>query len=168
VESEPGKGSLFRVILPLAPEQRLADPVSVPPTREQPPHRRGQVIIIDDEPQLAWAMKRLLDPEHDVVAVTHGREALDRMMAGQRFDAIVCDLTMPFMTGEQLYREIETRFGAGVANRILFVTGGALSEEANAFLQAVGNPRLFKPFDPADLRGHVRRVVSSHEATVKN
>jgi len=160
VESEPGKGSLFRVILPLAPEERPADAAAKPVAPETPP-RRGQVIIIDDEPQLAWAMKRLLDPEHEVVAVTHGREALDRMMAGERFDVIVCDLTMPYMTGEQLYREIESRFGADVAARILFVTGGALSEEGNAFLQSVRNPLLFKPFDPAELRGQVRRVMST-------
>jgi signal transduction histidine kinase len=160
VESEPGKGSIFRVALPLAPEERPADVVSKPVAPEPPP-RRGQVIIIDDEPQLAWAMKRLLDPEHEVVAVTHGREALDRMMAGERFDVIVCDLTMPYMTGEQLYREIESRFGADVASRILFVTGGALSEEGNTFLASVRNPLLFKPFDPAELRGQVRKVMAA-------
>jgi signal transduction histidine kinase len=159
VESEPGKGSLFRVTLPLPPAQRPAD-TQKKPVAPEPAKRRGQVIIIDDEPQLAWAMKRLLDAEHDVVAVTHGREALDRMLAGERFDVIVCDLTMPYMTGEQLYREIESRFGADVASRILFVTGGALSEEGNAFLQAVRNPLLFKPFDPAELRGQVRRVMA--------
>ncbi|HXU82809.1 MAG TPA: response regulator [Polyangia bacterium] len=162
VDSEPGKGSLFRVTLPLPAEQR--PPAVEKPVAPEPAGRRGQVIIIDDEPQLAWAMKRLLDPEHDVVAVTHGREALDRMLAGERFDVIVCDLTMPYMTGEQLYREIESRFGADVASRILFVTGGALSEEGNAFLQAVRNPLLFKPFDPAELRGQVRRVMSTQAA----
>jgi signal transduction histidine kinase len=160
VESELGHGSLFRVTLPLPSAERAAD-VPKKPVAPEPAPRRGQVIIIDDEPQLAWAMKRLLDPEHDVVAVTHGREALDRMLAGERFDVIVCDLTMPYMTGEQLYREIESRFGADVASRILFVTGGALSEEGNAFLQAVRNPLLFKPFDPAELRGQVRRVMAS-------
>jgi two-component system, cell cycle sensor histidine kinase and response regulator CckA len=157
VESEPGQGSLFRVVLPVS---RQARKVAAHPAKAvDAPGRRGQVIIIDDEPQLAWAMKRLLDREHDVVAVTHGREALDRMAAGQRFDAILCDLTMPFMTGEQLYREIERRFGPATAARILFVTGGALSEETNAFLQAVPNPRLFKPFEPEELRTQVRRMI---------
>jgi CheY-like chemotaxis protein len=83
------------------------------------------------------------------------------MMSGQKFDVIVCDLTMPFMTGEQLYREIERRFGPSVAGRILFVTGGALSDEANAFLQEVRNPRLYKPFDPVELRGQIRKVMSA-------
>jgi CheY-like chemotaxis protein len=134
----------------------------------EPPARRGQVMIVDDEPQLAWAMKRLLDAEHDVVAVTHGREALDRMLAGERFDVIVCDLTMPYMTGEELYHEIETRFGVAVAARILFVTGGALSEEGSAFLQGVQNPRLYKPFDPAELRGQIRRVMAITETVARN
>jgi CheY-like chemotaxis protein len=111
-------------------------------------------------------MKRMLDAEHDVVAVTHGREALDRMMAGQRFDAIVCDLTMPYMTGEQLYREIERRFGPQVAGRILFVTGGALSEEGGAFLQDVANPRLFKPFEPEELRTQVRKMIATVDQAV--
>jgi signal transduction histidine kinase len=158
VESVEGKGSLFRVILPVTAEQRR-DQAAPPKALLAAPGRRGHLIVIDDEPQLAWAMKRLLDREHDVVAVTHGREALDRMSAGQRFDVILCDLTMPFMTGEQLYREIERRFGAEAASRILFVTGGALSEESNAFLQGVPNPRLFKPFEPDELRLQVRRLL---------
>ena len=159
VESEPGKGSLFRVVLPLPAEERAAP--AIEEAAPAPATRRGQVIIIDDEPQLAWAMKRLLDAEHDVVAVTHGREALDRMMAGERFDVIVCDLTMPYMTGEQLFHEIERRFGGEMAARILFVTGGALSDEGNAFLQQVRNPRLFKPFEPAELRTQIRRLLGA-------
>jgi CheY-like chemotaxis protein len=161
VESEVGQGSLFRVILPISAEQRPKAPPPREPAPAQAPGRRGQIIVIDDEPQLAWAMKRLLDREHDVVAVTHGREALDRMSAGQRFDVILCDLTMPFMTGEQLYREIERRFGPAAASRILFVTGGALSEESNAFLQGVPNPRLFKPFEADELRTQVRRLLET-------
>jgi signal transduction histidine kinase len=168
VESDPGKGSLFRVVLPMDRTDRLADAPAPAPPVVLPGPRRGRVIIVDDEPQLAWAMKRLLDPEHDVVAVTHGREALDRMMAGQRFDVIVCDLTMPFMTGEQLFREIEGRFGAEVARRILFVTGGTLSDEAGAFLTAVQNPRLFKPFEATELRAQIRRVLATLETAVEN
>jgi signal transduction histidine kinase len=156
VESEPGQGSLFRVVLPLSQEEPAGEPRASVPELSL---RRGQVLIVDDEPELAWAMKRLLDPEHDVVAVTHGREALDRMMAGQRFDVILCDLTMPYMTGEELYQEVQRRFGPAVARGILFVTGGALSDESNAFLQTIDNHRLFKPIDPADLRAHIRRVI---------
>jgi signal transduction histidine kinase len=157
VQSEPGRGSLFRVILPVVPpsataeEDRFASgPVAT---------RRGHVLIVDDEPQLAWAMKRLLDTEHEVVAVTHGREALDRMAAGERFDVIVCDLTMPYMNGEELFREVERRFGPGMAARILFVTGGTLSEETRVFFDQVRNPRLYKPFEPEDLRTQVRKLM---------
>ena len=75
------------------------------------------------------------------------------------YDVIVCDLTMPYMTGEQLYREIEKRFGGGVADRIVFVTGGALSDEGGAFLQGVPNARLFKPFDPLTLSQQISEAL---------
>jgi hypothetical protein len=72
------------------------------------------------------------------------------------------------MTGEQLYREVERRFGPELADRIVFVTGGALSEEGGAFLQAVSNPRLFKPFNPEELRGQIRKVLAASELPVHN
>jgi CheY-like chemotaxis protein len=157
VQSEPGRGSLFRVILPVVPASADTDDRAGVARPAAP--RRGHVLIVDDEPQLAWAMKRLLDNEHEVVAVTHGREALDRMAAGERFDVIVCDLTMPYMNGEELFREVERRFGPGMAARILFVTGGTLSEETRVFFDQIRNPRLYKPFEPEDLRTNVRKLI---------
>jgi two-component system cell cycle sensor histidine kinase/response regulator CckA len=161
VESEPGRGSLFRVILPSAAAGLPVAPVPPALPSLVLPGRRAQVLIVDDEPQLAWAIKRLLDTEHDVVAVTHGREALDRMAAGQRFDVIVCDLTMPYMNGDELYHEVERRFGASMTGRFLFVTGGTLSEKTRSFLDEVRNPRLYKPFEPEELRAQVRRLLAS-------
>jgi CheY-like chemotaxis protein len=163
VESQRGRGSTFRVILPSAGAARVAA-VAPPPPALVAPARRGQVLIVDDEPQLAWAIKRLLDTEHEVVAVTHGREALDRMAAGQRFDVIVCDLTMPYMNGDELYHEVERRFGSSMTSRFLFVTGGTLSDKTRIFLEQVRNPRLFKPFEPEELRAQVRRLLASAPA----
>jgi two-component system cell cycle sensor histidine kinase/response regulator CckA len=159
VESEPGRGSLFRVILPFA-DPMATSPAAVSSAQLVSAGRRGHVLIVDDEPQLAWAIKRLLDPEHEVVAVTHGREALDRMAAGQRFDVIVCDLTMPYMNGEELYKEVERRFGPTMAAHILFVTGGTLSDDTRIFLEQVPNPRLYKPFEAEELRASVRKLVA--------
>jgi two-component system cell cycle sensor histidine kinase/response regulator CckA len=159
VESEPGRGSLFRVIVPPADPMATAS-AAVPSAAAIVAGRRGHVLIVDDEPQLAWAIKRLLDPEHEVVAVTHGREALDRMAAGQRFDVIVCDLTMPYMNGEELYKEVERRFGSTMAAHILFVTGGTLSDNTRIFLEQVPNPRLYKPFESEELRAFVRKLVA--------
>lgn len=162
VESELGRGTVFRVRLPAAaatgvpaePEPTL-EPVLAPPAAP-----RARVLVVDDEPHLAWAMKRLLDFEFDAVAVTHGREALDRLSAGERFDVLVCDVSMPFLGGEQLYRELEARFGE-LARRTVFVTGGAVSPSAQTFLREVGRPHLAKPFDPEALRALVRQAAQA-------
>ena len=51
------------------------------------------------EALVATALRRVLTPEHEVVTLSDGREALRRIAAGERFDVILCDLMMPEMSG---------------------------------------------------------------------
>jgi CheY-like chemotaxis protein len=52
------------------------------------------------------AIGRMLASEHDVVAVAHAQEALDRLAAGEQFDVIVCDGRMPHMSGMDFHAEL--------------------------------------------------------------
>ena len=72
------------------------------------------------------------------------------------FDAIVCDLMMPHITGMDLYAELRDRV-RDQAERIVFMTGGAFTPAARAFLKDVKNLRLEKPFDPTDLRSIINQ-----------
>ena len=87
--------------------------------------------IIDDEPLLIAALSRTLAPEHEVVAFTNAREALERLRAGERYALILCDLMMPEMTGMELYATL-AREAPGQAERMVFLTGGAFTEAARA------------------------------------
>jgi signal transduction histidine kinase len=156
-ESDPGKGTTFRVTLPPAgperPEEKKERPTSRPPEG-----RRGHVLVVDDDPMIGATLRRALQKEHEVTLVTDGREALDLLLGGQSFDVILCDLMMPNMTGMELHAELSRRLPEVVV-RMVFVTGGAFTPAGRGFLDSVPNQRLEKPFAPQNLRALVRALV---------
>ena len=142
VESQPGRGSVFRVILPpaRAPAPEPADrpgPASAP---------RGRILVVDDEPLVGRAIQRILGADHEVVVETSGRAALARAERGERFDLLLCDLMMPEMTGQDLLEALE-RTAPDLAGRVVFLTAGAFTPAAREFLERTRRPRLEKPFE---------------------
>jgi CheY-like chemotaxis protein len=135
-------------------------PVAVPPA---PPSStsssgaaRGNILVIDDEPMVGRLVERALGRGHRVTAVTTGREGLDRLAAGERFDLILCDLMMPEITGMDMYERV-VAFAPEQADRMVFLTGGAFTRRASEFLEE--RPFLEKPFDLRALEALVRRRV---------
>ena len=154
VESAPGKGTMFRVSLPIAVEEH-EERARV--TSALAPVRRARVLVIDDEAMIGVAIRRLLAREHDVVAVTRAMEALDRIRGGEHYDIIVCDLMMPQMTGIELHGELVS---LGQAEKIVFLTGGAFTPASRQFLDRVSNQWIEKPFDALQLRALINARVS--------
>jgi PAS domain S-box-containing protein len=156
VASAPGKGSTFAVTLPASAERpsgRAAEPPSAPQGG-----KRGRVLVVDDEPPLAQSLRRTLGRDHDVVAVSSGRAALDLIQRGDRFDVILCDLMMPEITGMDLAERLD-REAPESARRLVFMTGGAFTARAREFLDDPSRRRIDKPFDLAALRAVVRELV---------
>ncbi|UQA62069.1 response regulator [Polyangium aurulentum] len=120
--------------------------------------RRGRVLLVDDEPFIGSSLRRLLGAENDVVAVSSGHEALERIAAGERFDVILCDLRMPAMSGMELYDQLHA-MSPEMAERMVFFTGAAFTGDIHAFFSRVRNELLEKPFDPSALKALVRRLV---------
>jgi len=120
--------------------------------------KRGRILMVDDEPLVARALGRLLAAEHDVTPVSGARAALDLLGQGERFDAILCDLMMPEMTGMELYAELERAF-PHMARRTIFLTGGAFTRAARDFLARLPTGHLEKPPSAAELRRLVGAVV---------
>jgi nitrogen-specific signal transduction histidine kinase/CheY-like chemotaxis protein len=157
VESTPGKGSRFTVLLPRAPDD--ARPASPEPARPAAPPRRGRILIVDDEALVGRAVTRILSQQHEVVARTSARAALDDVAAGQTFDLVLCDLMMPDMTGMELHARLR-EVAPALADRTVFLTGGAFTPTAREFLARVRNARIEKPFEPDQLRALVARVLA--------
>ncbi len=110
---------------------------------------------MDDEPAVGKAIGRLLH-DHDVTVVARAATGLDLVAANPRFDLIITDLMMPEMSGMDFYEELARRF-PDIAARVMFVTGGAFTPAAKAFLDRVKKPVLDKPFSPKQLRDQVER-----------
>lgn len=115
------------------------------------------MLVVDDEPLVASLLRRMLAPQHDVLVATSGQEAL-RAIDESNFDAIVCDVMMPGMTGMDLYSTLRQKNRA-LSERIVFMTGGAFMPRVAEFLARVDNPKLEKPFDLDMLRGALRQAV---------
>jgi len=122
------------------------------------PGRRGNILIVDDEPMIGRALLRILAPDHDVVVVTRGREAVERLERGERYDVILCDLMMPEMTGMDLHAGLSLRFSECAA-RMVFLTGGVFTPQARDFLDTVPNQRIEKPFSAQSIRALVRELL---------
>jgi len=155
VDSPPGGGTSFRVILPAT----RADGGSPPPPRiVRRAARRGHVLLIDDDHLIAVAVRRALGAEHEVTALQRAQEALDRIATGERYDVILCDVMMPSMTGIEFYKRL-ARERPDQAERIVFLTGGAFTSSARTFLDEVANARMEKPFEVQGLRALVNDRV---------
>ncbi|MFL5248974.1 MAG: ATP-binding protein [Myxococcales bacterium] len=152
--SNPGKGSCFRMTLPAARTPTRRDAESDPGA----PARRARILLVEDDPLVSRAVRRVLGDEHEVTSVPGGRAAL-RELANGGYDAILCDLMMPEMSGMDLHAEL-SRTDPALAARMAFLSGGAFTEEARDFLARVPNPQIEKPFDPKTLREFIRRLLS--------
>ena len=148
VESEVGVGSTFRVILPPSEAARTAEQADEAVAR---PIGGKRVLIIDDDPLVGRGLKRIIGSEHRVELADSARAGLALCDAGQAFDLVLCDVMMPVMTGEELYRYLEER-RPDLARRTIFMTGGAFTPAARAFLDRFPERVVDKPVDKARLR----------------
>ncbi len=164
VESEVGKGSTFTVWLPSIGEVVGANtrPSSIPPAETV---RSMRVLVVDDDPFVARAVSRLLRAQHSVTLASGGAEALE-LIATQPFDVVFCDVMMPAMTGMELFQAVRARVPE-LAERFVFITGGAFTPEARQFLAETDTLCLQKPFSPKDLATALELAAAPRETNTR-
>jgi len=162
LEGAIGRGAVARVVLPpatvtAAPERRPSE------TRTQALPQRLRVLVVDDEPRVAEMLQRVLRRDHEVVAVSCGKDALDQVKAGGWFDAIVTDVMMPNMTGLELLDEL-VQIAPEQAKRLILLSGGVFTPETRARLEEIGTLQLEKPTNSNELRRAVMTIATRPSA----
>jgi DNA-binding NtrC family response regulator len=120
----------------------------------KPPRARAlRVLVIDDEKPIVDAVRMVLD-DFDVVGVTCAADARAFIDRGERFDVVLCDLSMPGTSGMAFFAELDPEH----QSRVVFLTGGAVTQASRAFLARVPNRCVEKPFPVDFLRQVVRET----------
>ncbi len=156
VDSTPGSGSVFRVTVPPSPVRTNPTPKGLPVAVAQP--LRGRILIVDDEPSILRTIKLSLAGSHQLTLANDGPSALALLLGEQPFDLVLCDWLMPEMSGAELYEAVAER-APTMAERFVFLTGGAFTPKSVDFLDRLPNTKLAKPFNPRDLAQVVQSML---------
>lgn len=146
----PDRGTCFEIVLPidtgLAVVERSRDsrPIS------ENPLRRLRLLIVDDDAMVLSALRRRLRRRYETVTVLGGAGALARIEEDPDFDSIICDLMMPEIDGKSFYDQIQ-KDHPQLADRVVFMSGGAFTPRLRKFAAAIPNPVLRKPVTREDL-----------------
>ena len=158
VDSEPGKGSSFRVYLPqVKVEQSDAHPVATP-TQIQ----RGTetVLLVEDADPLRKLVHSLLEQNgYHVITAESGVEALEiAERAHEPIHLLLTDVIMPVMNGRALAEQL-VRMRPGL--KVLYMSGYTHSAVAEHGVLEPGTYLLQKPFTEETLLQKVREVLDA-------
>jgi signal transduction histidine kinase/ActR/RegA family two-component response regulator len=150
VHDLPERGTRFELILPIDTGLAAVEPRRDSQPTSELPGKRTRLLIVDDDAMVLSALRRRLRRRYDTVTVLGGVEALARLAEDPAFDSIVCDLMMPEVDGKSFYDAIQQDHPQ-LADRIVFMSGGAFTPRLRKFAASVSNPVLQKPVTREDI-----------------
>lgn len=150
VESASGKGTAFIITLPLTRAERVAAPV-----RQQRTVPVRRIVLIEDDIAIARGVSSLLETENvEVIAVHRGEDALDAVVTATP-DAVVLDLTLPGMSGIEVFRRLTERWPD---LPVVFSSGSDSDQELDAY-RSERVAVIRKPYDLETLFKALERVM---------
>ncbi|OPH46740.1 hypothetical protein BC351_13950 [Paenibacillus ferrarius] len=187
-ESELGKGSLFKLTMPLAPAtakpevtSELTKPkktllkqttteeilkIPKPTSATEAKAEKPWVLIVDDDPINLRILKEML-PQHQyhVITVTSAHDAI-KLIDTREWDLVVSDIMMPRMSGYELTRSIRLRFAMSELP-VLLLTARSRPEDIAAGFQAGANDYVTKPADSLELQHRVQALTELKSTTAE-
>jgi len=164
VESEPGQGSTFRVLMPRLSEDWVSMPVKPAPAPKRVSGGSETILVVEDEEGLRnVALRVLRETGYTVLAAAGGKEAMHLCeLHGGEIGLILTDVIMPEMSGKELADQLAlTRPGI----KVLFMSGYTHDTIVHHGVIDPAVHFLGKPFTAAALRQKVREVLDLESTT---
>jgi two-component system NtrC family sensor kinase len=114
-----------------------------------------RIMVIDSDPQTASLVEGTAGANNEVVAMTSGFAALERIAIGRAFDVIFCELDMPDLSGKEIHRRLAESAPLTAAKLVFLVTE---MKPNRPFLDGLKNHYLQRPFNAASLRETLRAM----------
>ena len=156
IDSEPGCGSVFHVILPRASgeaESEAPAPNLIPISAN-----KETILLVEDENVVRNLTKEILELSgYDVLTASNGQEALAiAQTEGERIRLLLTDVVMPGLSGPELALELRD---ARPELKVLFISGYTDRDLWSGRLKKKGSAFMAKPFKPAELVSRIRRLL---------
>lgn len=156
VESEPGRGTKFRIFLPVhGPASETESP---PPEDDEPQECTATLLLVEDDESVRRLARYALQLQgYHVLEAANGTEAIDISGAFQEsIDLLLTDMVMPRMSGRELADEL---LAQRPQLKIVYMSGYSDDVRVQEQLQEISGSFLQKPFTPATLLSKVREVL---------
>ena len=157
VGSTPGEGTTMCVVLPRVEAPPPERPSVSEPVLSTPP-AGGRALIIDDEAQIVGLVQQALEARGWSTVTVTDSTAVESLLDGTAYDAVICDLKMPSKSGFDILNLLR-RQRPELARRFLLMTGDLGDTDKQRLLEA-HVPVLRKPFTLAQLRDAVHRLAA--------
>jgi len=168
VESDEGKGSEFIIDLPIAVAEEPDISGGTDRTEDSRRYRRKvneNILIIDDESGVRDVLTRVFsETGYRADSASDAKRALTKLDKNG-YDLFIIDLKLPRVSGMRLYEIMKERDPSSV-ERVMFITGDAITPSTQDFLDSAGRPYLTKPFNPKEAVELVEEMLRS-KATAK-
>ncbi|MFH5924817.1 PAS domain-containing protein [Roseomonas xinghualingensis] len=156
VQSAPGRGTAFTLLLPRA---AVADEEEAAPEGAAPQGQGETVLVVEDDATVRLLVTEVLDElGYRYLEAADARDAIPILQSRQRIDLMISDVGLPGMNGRQL---AEVARAARPRLRVLFVTGYAENATMRSGFLAPGMEMMTKPFALAALGTKIRAMLEA-------
>jgi signal transduction histidine kinase/ActR/RegA family two-component response regulator len=156
VYSEPGKGTTFKLYLPLAEEADSAAEQALEQTAFLPTGTETILLAEDDAQVREFASRVLRELGYKVIEATDGQQALKEAEQTPNIDILLTDVVMPYVGGKELSERLRS-VRPGI--KVLFLSGYTEYATLRQGMLGDGDAFLHKPFAPGELARKVREVL---------
>jgi two-component system cell cycle sensor histidine kinase/response regulator CckA len=159
VESAPGKGTAFRLILPRL-EKAVPIDAAVPAPPAEPRAGVETVLLVEDDEDVRFLLSSILRADgYSVLEAKDGEQALQVAASHQGpINLVLTDLQMPRLGGKRL---VETLLPENPGMKAMFMSGFGREDFPDASAQGLSVTFLEKPFMPKSLARQIRKVLDA-------